>query len=1526
MSIQIARLLELIEYVQQTAVQRASGSAGASNQNRFRMFDHQAGAADGVRVAVQGADSDEPVWLSVGRPANPQLPPKAESPWLWPWLEIGDAMLATPTLAVSVRGDSLIAAGTHRDARSGESEGGALPAPTVERDAIVPLESYEHRAEVERQLAAYLRSQWQPWAEAEQARRRRSRVYMQFISLHQELTGPGSDGQLELLWGVGLIPPGGDEKADLRPLIVHAVDLALEPQTGAAHIRPRSAYPRLELEGVRGLDRTLAAKAERLAAEFFATAEEPFSPFDPPSYAGALRIAQEACGGLLPEVRAGWILFARPRTVTPLVQDLERFAAVLRTADADAILPPAVAALVSDPAAEVPAADLPIYRGISNQAARSADAPARDLYFPLPFNEEQMRVVQLLESRDGVIVQGPPGTGKTHTIANILCHWLSNGRRVLVTSMKEPALAVLREKLPEEIQPLALALLAGDQGGLHALENAIQTIAAEVQRLDPSAEGSAIERLQENIDALQARLVQIDGEMASVAQRQLAPVMLDGESIDPLDAASLVAARDSDSSWLPDSLGTDERFSPRFDEADLGQLFRARAALGADLVHTVVPIPAPDTLPPVEALLDAHRRLVRLAQLSADGRTSDTPILAVTDADTHATLVQAAALTERVRTLRSELADADAPWMAAHAAKIVEVPEAVQALESIAGDLDDIGRTHAAIVARPVSLPPGAEFDSDLAQAVRNLANGRRAFGLATLFRPEARHRLAALTIDDHLPVNADDWMHVSHALALRVRWRPLCAKWNAIAAVLALPAVSQDAMPGITEAGHILSSARKLRSLREAEQQLADQAQKLFPGWSLVRRLREEPAAIRGLERAIDHYLNAQQLADVWEVRSRLREVTGSGAAGVFEDLRRFTGEELGNPEIADNALVERWFVLCSEFKRLHGLADEFARIASVTAAIEDSGAAKLAALLRQPSDLPRESLVPDNWRDTWRIRRLATQLRAVSAGPRVLELSAQRTEIEHDLTRAYRELVVRRSWLRLTEQATPGVRAALQAYLSAVQRLGKGTGKRAARYRQDARDAAAAANAAVPCWIMPHHRISESLPSQFGAFDLVVIDEASQSDLSALPALLRGAKFLVVGDDKQVSPDPVGLDEDRIRAMMQRHLANQVPLYRSQMSPERSIYDLARVAFAANGVMLKEHFRCIAPIIEFSKREFYGDELRPLRLPVRSRRLDPPLVDVLIEGASRTGDLNAAEIEFIVSEIGRIAADSRTRGRSIGVVSLLGEEQAVRIWELAADRLGPAVLQEHALVCGDAKALQGRERDIVFLSMVVAPNDLGGPLARDTFAQRFNVAASRARERMVLVRSVKPEHLPDSDRLRLGLIAHFRQPFAAGPSLEVPARERCESMLERALFDWLVARGYRVTPRVQVGAWTIDLVVEGTGDNRIAIECDGDRHVGAAYWLDDVRRQRVLERTGWNFWRCFATRFVLERDAVLAELEAVLASRGIRPLRGGEPERFSLTEHRVLRVSSPEGPHRPAAAAAGAGRSDPARALRTP
>jgi len=61
---------------------------------------------------------------------------------------------------------------------------------------------------------------------------------------------------------------------------------------------------------------------------------------------------------------------------------------------------------------------------------------------------------------------------------------------------------------------------------------------------------------------------------------------------------------------------------------------------------------------------------------------------------------------------------------------------------------------------------------------------------------------------------------------------------------------------------------------------------------------------------------------------------------------------------------------------------------------------------------------------------------------------------------------------------------------------------GVRAVRYRQNARMAASQANPAVPCWIMAHYRVSESLPAELGCFDLVVIDEASQIRSALLPA----------------------------------------------------------------------------------------------------------------------------------------------------------------------------------------------------------------------------------------------------------------------------------------------------------------------------------------------------------------------------------------------------------------------------------------
>jgi hypothetical protein len=98
--------------------------------------------------------------------------------------------------------------------------------------------------------------------------------------------------------------------------------------------------------------------------------------------------------------------------------------------------------------------------------------------------------------------------------------------------------------------------------------------------------------------------------------------------------------------------------------------------------------------------------------------------------------------------------------------------------------------------------------------------------------------------------------------------------------------------------------------------------------------------------------------------------------------------------------------------------------------------------------------------------------------------------------------------------------------------------------------------------------------------------------------------------------------------------------------------MYDLFKVMFARSNVMLREHFRCVAPIIEYSKREFHNMNSGRFACPEPSG-LDPLLIDVLVEDGCRKGDLNLAKVRFIVEQIKRIVSDQTMADRTIGVVS---------------------------------------------------------------------------------------------------------------------------------------------------------------------------------------------------------------------------------------------------------------------------------
>jgi very-short-patch-repair endonuclease len=339
-------------------------------------------------------------------------------------------------------------------------------------------------------------------------------------------------------------------------------------------------------------------------------------------------------------------------------------------------------------------------------------------------------------------------------------------------------------------------------------------------------------------------------------------------------------------------------------------------------------------------------------------------------------------------------------------------------------------------------------------------------------------------------------------------------------------------------------------------------------------------------------------------------------------------------------------------------------------------------------------------------------------------------------------------------------------------------------------------------------------------------------------------------------------------------------------------------RAVFPSDRLMLKEHFRCVEPIIRFST-QFYPERLLPLRIPTAKERLEPPLIDIYVPAGKRENrrKINRAEAAVIVDEI-KALTQTAAHPRSIGVISLIGSEQAEYILTTLSNVVGEELMQRHNILCGDSATFQGTERDVVFLSMVAAPANRTA-LTTLRYEQRFNVAVSRARDRVVLVRSLRLEDLNPND-LKARLISHFNEPMQLETDVTRQGLDACETVFERDVMRSLVDRGYRVQAQVGPFGFRIDLVVEGADGRRLAIECDGDRFHGPEQWREDMRRQRVLERAGWAFWRCFASSFYRDTDGVTLDLFATLSRLGIEPMPYAEPAGTAarLTEHRIAAV----------------------------
>lgn len=1489
------------------------------NPRGFRLSLHQDFKATRARIAgLPGVELDtgteaDPVLLRVARLSEnrpPALADRTQASLLTIPTEPSGTDPSVSEGGVLARVEALALAevrerAAERGAVQSEGQGGPIRGDTASE--VTEARRAELLAQVRREadslLAGYLPA-WKRWAEVETPRRRSIVLYGELFSLGQRLADDTAN-PCELVWGIGVatwqIPQDGGPIAFEYPLITQALELAVDRDTFGIELTPRLLAPRLEVDAFVACNIPAAVATDLAVRKAWEAPGAPMmSPFDASSYSPALRsvagnledkgeyLEVKATDAPVPSpgehlvVTDEWVLLARPKRANHVEDDIQRLKANLAALTE---VPAGPRALVTPPSRDPIVFEPVSFRGLSS--SRPGDGGAggapevRELFFPAPYNDEQLTIVQQLERAPGVTVQGPPGTGKTHTIANIVCHYLATGRRVLVTSAGEPALRVLQQKVPESVRALSVALIASDREGMRQFEASIRSIQQRITQLDEVATQAAIERAARAVDLAHAEINGIDRRVDEIAHAQLADFVLDGVGLKASALAELVVSGSERCGWFPDELTAHATHAPPLTEEEAARLRSARRLLGPDLAYVGRAVPVADGFPPPADIARLHGILVRIRTLDAQARAHGAAALKDTEPGT---LVAAGRLMGRLgeaRALAEELEAHDAPWPLQLRLKC-SLPSFLSeraALEALFSELDTLADDRAAFLQRPVVFPEAGLACPRTREAVERGSQTGKPFGLFAFAAGAAREHVPAIRIAALEPRSAEDWQHVHRYLRLHDKVLSASARWNAFAGLLGLP----DFDGGIGSLRHIEAvtrAARQAHRLATAfDAHLASEARAVL--LEVVEAdFRGSAAQFERCRLMLQNHLTRSELAGAAHARLTLRSIVDGRSGPVVDELLGFCDTVLGDERLTPEEAALAFDRLMAELRRLAGLAQPLSLVVQLAGRIESAGAPKLAERVRtEPApEAGDDGALPANWRDAWQWARVRTHLSSIEARAELLGLAERRRSLGRALSRLYEEMVSNAAWLATKRNATGAVMAALNGYATAMQRLGKGTGTNAARYRRDAREAMLEAAGAVPCWIMSHARVSEAMPPRIGSFDLVIVDEASQSNLWALPAILRAKKILVVGDDKQVSPSAGFIEAARITELRSRFLSGQP--YGVEMTPEKSLYDLAARVFAATQVMLREHFRCVPAIIAYSNREFYEGNIQPLRIASGAERIDPPLVDLYVPGGVRDAkDVNDGEAQAIATEIDAIIADSRLAGRTIGVVTLMGTGQARHIDAVVRGRCDPGELLRRDFEVGDAPTFQGSERDIVFLSMVVDRSNCHA-LSGLTYEQRFNVAASRARDRMVLVRSVQMNELSPADALRRSLLAHFEQPMVTHEAQAAELIDRCESGFERDVFTTLTGMGYRVTPQVPAGAYRIDLVVEGEGDRRLAVECDGDAFHGPERWGADMARQRVLERAGWTFWRCFASTWTLRRNEVVGELLQMLGAMGIEPV----------------------------------------------
>src|SRR5882762_9708256 len=750
----------------------------------------------------------------------------------------------------------------------------------------------------------------------------------------------------------------------------------------------------------------------------------------------------------------------------------------------------------------------------------SGSAPAdSEVLLSKPANPEQIRIARQLEEYGGVLVQGPPGTGKTHTIGNLIGHLLAQGKSVLVTSHTTKALRMVRHHIVPELRPLCVSLLESDLDSRKQLESAVGSIAERLSRADAGSLEIEWKKLESERGELLKKLDDVRNQFADARADEYRDMVIAGKSWAPADAARKVAQEKDTLGWIP---GPVAAVAPLpLSPGELADLYRTNVTVTReDETELSGHLPELHDLPRPEDFEASVSERNRLGMEDLDLR-SDLWDSGASQGSPDELEALAAHLTLAVEPLSGK-----EKWKlaAVYAGKYGDAHR--QPWDQLVSFVRLVHREAANAQESFVKYGPRLSLEHPLEDQERiageilgHLENGGKLGSFTLLTHKSWNHFIESAKVNNAHPRLPEHFHALRKLSRLKTLRLDLAGRWDRQVAALGTPPSAEMGEEVEKTLMQFCDAIENCLGWHEhtwlpLQQQLEDR------GFRWENFLAEQPPVVGAdgelvrLGKAVN-----QSLLPILDSRYKKLKLLQ-----LEEEIRDLKNRLKLAARLAKSSKVISKLLAAVKDEDSNDYRDAYERLLELKSRQADldlrralltkleSAAPSWAAAIRNRTGAHGRGDPPRDPAAAWTWRQLNDELDRRAA----VSLEALQTRSEkfrEQLRRVTVGLIDKRAWAAQARRTSSRQRQALVGWLDTIRRIGKGHGIRVSLLRAEAARKMSECRGAVPVWVMPLSRVVENFDPRTTRFDVVIIDEASQSDVMALVALYLGKTVLVVG-----------------------------------------------------------------------------------------------------------------------------------------------------------------------------------------------------------------------------------------------------------------------------------------------------------------------------------------------------------------------------------------------------------------------------